>query len=86
MSKTVPGLALLREPGFMIARIIVGIMFVLGGILAFLPVLGIWMLPLGILILAIDIPVLQGPITRLVICGRRRFSNLRRRLRAKRAA
>ena len=34
----------------------VGVMFVLGGIFSFLPVLGIWMLPLGLWILAPNIP------------------------------
>ncbi|TPW26405.1 hypothetical protein [Pararhizobium mangrovi] len=36
------------------ARISVGCLFVLGGIFSFLPVLGIWMLPLGLLILSQD--------------------------------
>ena len=42
-----------------------------GGILWFLPVLGIWMLPAGLLLLAIDLPRLRGPISVLVIRGRR---------------
>ncbi|WP_407061690.1 hypothetical protein [Aureimonas sp. SK2] len=33
----------------------VGIAFIIGGFLSFLPVLGIWMLPLGLLILSIDL-------------------------------
>jgi len=33
----------------------------LGGIFSFLPVLGVWMLPLGLLLFAQDVPVLQKP-------------------------
>lgn len=37
-------------------RILLGAGLVLGGIFSFLPVLGIWMLPLGIVVLSIDLP------------------------------
>ncbi len=36
-------------------RLLVGILQVIGGILGFLPVLGFWMIPLGISIAALDI-------------------------------
>ena len=36
-------------------RIIVGIALIVGGILGFLPVLGFWMIPLGLLVLSSDI-------------------------------
>jgi len=48
-------------------RIPLGLLLIVGGVLSFLPVLGIWMLPLGLLILAIDIPVLRGPVMRAVL-------------------
>ena len=32
---------------------------VLGGLLGFLPVLGFWMIPLGLLVLSIDIPIVR---------------------------
>jgi hypothetical protein len=38
-------------------RILLGALLVLGGILGFLPILGFWMLPLGLAILALDIPL-----------------------------
>lgn len=38
------------------ARIALGTSFVIGGILSFLPILGIWMLPVGLAILAFDLP------------------------------
>ncbi len=42
-------------PSNRLARMSIGIAFVIGGFLSFLPVLGIWMLPLGLLILSIDL-------------------------------
>ncbi len=41
------------------ARLSIGIALVFGGILGFLPVLGFWMIPLGLLILSQDIPVVR---------------------------
>jgi hypothetical protein len=41
-----------------------------GGLFSFLPVLGFWMLPAGLLLLAVDLPVLRGPISNLVVRGR----------------
>ncbi len=37
-------------------RSLLGVLFLCGGVLWFLPVLGIWMLPLGIAFIALDIP------------------------------
>jgi len=44
-------------PGHPVIRIILGFALILGGLLGFLPVLGFWMVPLGLLILAVDIPM-----------------------------
>ncbi len=41
------------------ARIPAGILFVVGGLLSILPLLGIWMLPLGLVLLAEDVPFLR---------------------------
>ncbi|HSH41496.1 MAG TPA: PGPGW domain-containing protein [Arenicellales bacterium] len=35
-------------------RVSAGILLVLGGLLGFFPVLGFWMIPLGLIILAVD--------------------------------
>src|SRR5690242_19586468 len=45
-----------RKPGWHIVRIPLALLLILGGIFSFLPVLGLWMLPLGLLVLAVDIP------------------------------
>jgi purine-cytosine permease-like protein len=44
-------------PGHPVMRIILGCLLLVGGFLGFLPVLGFWMVPLGLLILAVDIPM-----------------------------
>jgi hypothetical protein len=51
--------AKLLHPQMRWARIPVGILLVIGGIFSILPVLGIWMLPLGLILLAEDVPVLR---------------------------
>lgn len=51
-----------RKPGLHLVRIPLAILLILGGIFSFLPVLGIWMLPLGLLVLAVDIPPLRRPV------------------------
>jgi hypothetical protein len=36
-------------------RLVLGLVLMAGGILSFLPVLGLWMLPLGIAVAALDV-------------------------------
>jgi len=43
-------------PGSAFLRVIVGCLLILGGCLGFLPVLGFWMVPLGLVVLSIDLP------------------------------
>ena len=45
----------------------VGILLVIGGLLGFLPVLGYWMLPLGLALLAVDWPLARRLYRNLVI-------------------
>jgi hypothetical protein len=40
-----------------------------GGFFWFLPVLGLWMLPLGLLLLAYDVPFLRKPVGYFTIWG-----------------
>jgi hypothetical protein len=40
-------------------RIGLGILLIAGGLLGFLPVLGFWMIPLGLLVLSVDIPIVR---------------------------
>ena len=77
-AKRVPLLNGLRRPGWIVARLILGILLVIGGLLAILPILNVWMIPVGLLLLAIDLPVLQGPLASAIIKGRRRVGRFRR--------
>src|ERR1700741_3834050 len=56
----------LRHPNWKWARIPASILMIIGGLLSFLPVRGVWRLPLGIALLAIDVPFLRKPTARLV--------------------
>jgi hypothetical protein len=40
-------------------RIGIGIVLIGGGLLGFLPILGFWMIPLGLLVLSVDIPIVR---------------------------
>ena len=42
-----------------LVRITLGVLLVIGGLLGFLPVLGYWMIPLGIIVLSADFPWLR---------------------------
>lgn len=59
-------------------RVPIAVLCLLGGVFSFLPVLGLWMLPLGLMLLAIDVPQLRPQVNAAVIRGRRRFSIWRR--------
>jgi hypothetical protein len=56
----------LRQPSSRLVRIPVAILLIVGGIFSILPVLGLWMLPLGLVLFAQDVPMLQKPIARML--------------------
>ena len=60
----------LRQPEAVWVRVPAGIALVGGGVLSFLPVLGLWMLPVGVALLACDVRPMQPPLTRAL-----RFAN-----------
>lgn len=51
----------IKVPGSPLLRQIMGVFLLIGGMLGFLPVVGFWMIPLGLAILSIDNP----PVRRL---------------------
>jgi len=65
----------MRQPQARLIRIPLAILLILGGIFSFLPVLGIWMLPLGLLLLAIDLVFLQGPVNTAILRGTRKWQS-----------
>lgn len=64
---------LLRD-GMRIVRVPMAMILVLGGVFSFLPVLGLWMLPLGVMLLAVDVPLIRPTVSANSIRGRRRLS------------
>lgn len=69
----------LRHPDSRWVRIPMGILLILGGIFAILPFLGLWMLPLGLLLIAYDIPLLQKPIGRFTLWAIDKWTSFRQR-------
>jgi len=74
----------LREPSRFWIRLVAALLFILGGIFSILPVLGLWMLPVGLALLSQDVPALKVPLehaarwierswARLADAWRRRF-------------
>ena len=49
----------LELPRSRIFRLILGLALIVGGVLGFLPVLGFWMIPLGLLVLSVDLPIVR---------------------------
>ena len=70
--------AWLRRPSSRWVRIPLAALLIIGGIFSFLPVLGLWMLPLGLLLLAQDVPFLQGPLVRLLDWIERKWTERQR--------
>jgi hypothetical protein len=56
-------------------RVVVGLVLIAGGILGFLPILGFWMVPLGLLVLSHDIPAVRRARRKLAVWWTRRRSN-----------
>ena len=52
----------LRLPSSRLVRVPVSAVLIVGGVFGFLPVLGFWMVPLGVLLVAQDVPFLQPPL------------------------
>ena len=77
-----PAIVWLRQPHLKWLRVPVAALFILGGLLGFMPVLGFWMIPIGVVLLVDDIPGIKRPAFRLwVRLGRWTRSALKRRKR-----
>jgi hypothetical protein len=65
----------LRRPSSRLVRIPVGLLLIVGGVVGFLPILGFWMVPLGALLLAQDVPFLRGPMARALEWAERKWAD-----------
>lgn len=69
----------LKAPANPIVRIILGVLLVIGGTLGFLPILGFWMIPLGLILLSVDLPPVRRWRRRVEVWwGKRRRARARR--------
>ncbi|WP_207461167.1 hypothetical protein [Azospirillum sp. SYSU D00513] len=68
----------LRDPKARWIRIPLGVLFIIASMLWFLPVVGIEMLPLGLLLIAQDVPFLRRPVGRFMIWLEQKWVALRR--------
>jgi len=65
-----------RTPGAFWVRTLVAAFLIVSGILGIVsPVLGFWMVPLGLALLAIDLPFLRGPFARLLAFINRKLAS-----------
>ena len=49
----------LQLPGSRPVRVLIGILLILCGFLGFLPILGFWMVPMGLVVLSVDLPFVR---------------------------
>jgi hypothetical protein len=63
-------------PASRFARLALGLVLIGGGFLGFLPILGFWMIPLGLLVLSFDLPQVRRWRRRFLV---RHAEDLRRR-------
>jgi 4-alpha-glucanotransferase len=69
----------IRKPELRITRIISGVLLVLLGFVGFLPILGFWMVPLGLLLLAQDVAFLRRPVVRAIEWCERKWRGWRQK-------
>ena len=69
----------LRRPSSAYVRIPLAVLFIAGGIVSFLPILGLWMLPVGLVLIAQDVPFLRPPLARLLAWVERKWAARRTR-------
>jgi hypothetical protein len=67
----------LRNARYRPLRIPVAIALILGSTASILPVFGLWMLPVGLLLLAVDVPALRPMVSKSAILMRKRFRKFR---------
>src|SRR5690606_4402250 len=69
----------LRDPAHRWIRLPIGMALIALGFLGFLPVIGFELIPIGLLLIAQDVPVLREPMGRLTLWLEEKWRQLRRR-------
>lgn len=65
-------------PASRAARLGLGVLLIIGGILGFLPILGFWMIPLGVLVVSYDIAIARRARRKTAVWWQRRNGNGRK--------
>ena len=60
------GLRRIRTRAATLVRIPLAVVLIAAGFVGFLPILGFWMIPLGLALIALDVPFLRGPLARVL--------------------
>lgn len=86
LERAVPGrvtrmLRWVRDPKSRHLRIPLGLLCILASFFWFLPVIGIELFPIGLLLIAQDVPFLRRPVARMTLWLESRWNRLRRRYR-----
>lgn len=68
----------LRKPQARWVRWPLGLLLIVGGFFAYLPILGIELIPIGLLLIAQDIPVLREPVGKAALWLENKWRDLRR--------
>jgi len=56
----------LRKPSLFWLRMTAGVLLIIGSLFWVLPIFGLEMFPIGLMLLAIDVPLLRGPVARMI--------------------
>ena len=56
----------IRSSAATMVRIPLAVVLIAAGLVGFLPILGFWMIPLGLALIALDVPFLRGPLARVL--------------------
>jgi hypothetical protein len=76
----------LRSPQSKWVRIPLGIVFIVAALLGpILPVVGLELLPIGLMLVAQDVPFLKKPVARMMLWLERKWSSWKKRREAKKA-
>ena len=77
MSRPLPVHRRIRLPHRRWQRVVLGVALLVGGVLGFLPILGFWMIPLGLVVLSYDIASVRRLRRRLLVWWYRRAGRRR---------
>ena len=67
----------IRLPQSRPLRIALGVILILAGFVGFLPILGFWMIPLGLMVLSVDLPLARRLRRRTTVWWGRRYNRWR---------